>query len=31
VNQAVGVQIRDLPLTPERIWRAIQSARAELP
>ena len=31
VNQAVGVKIRDLPLTPERIWRAIQSARAELP
>jgi len=31
VNQAVGVKIRDLPLTPERIWRAIQSARAKLP
>ena len=30
VNQAVGVKMRDLPLTPERIWRAIQSARAEL-
>jgi CO/xanthine dehydrogenase Mo-binding subunit len=30
VNQAAGVAIRDLPLTPERIWRAIQSARAEL-
>jgi len=31
VNQAAGVKIRDLPLTPERIWRAIQSARSELP
>jgi CO/xanthine dehydrogenase Mo-binding subunit len=31
VNQAAGVAIRDLPLTPERIWRAIQSAGAELP
>jgi CO/xanthine dehydrogenase Mo-binding subunit len=24
VNQAVGVSIRDLPLTAERVWRAIQ-------
>jgi CO/xanthine dehydrogenase Mo-binding subunit len=24
INQAVGVHIRDLPLTPERIWQAIQ-------
>jgi CO/xanthine dehydrogenase Mo-binding subunit len=31
VNQAVGVAIRELPLTPERVWRAIRSARAELP
>jgi len=23
INQAVGVEIRDLPLTPERIWKAI--------
>lgn len=30
VNQAVGVTIRDLPLTPERVWRAIRSARSEL-
>jgi len=30
VNQAAGVQIRDLPLTPERVWRAIHSARAKL-
>jgi CO/xanthine dehydrogenase Mo-binding subunit len=29
VNQAAGVAMRELPLTPERIWRAIQSARAE--
>jgi CO/xanthine dehydrogenase Mo-binding subunit len=31
VNRAVGVTIRELPLTPERVWRAIRSARAELP
>lgn len=24
VNQAAGVRIRDLPLTPERVWRAIK-------
>jgi CO/xanthine dehydrogenase Mo-binding subunit len=30
VNQAVGVTIRELPLTPERVWRAIRSARSEL-
>jgi CO/xanthine dehydrogenase Mo-binding subunit len=24
VNQAIGMVIRDLPLTPERIWRAVQ-------
>jgi CO/xanthine dehydrogenase Mo-binding subunit len=24
VNQAAGVSLRDLPLTPERIWRAIR-------
>jgi len=29
VNQAVGVTMRDLPLTPERIWRAIQSRRVQ--
>jgi CO/xanthine dehydrogenase Mo-binding subunit len=23
INQAAGVRIRDLPLTPERIWRAV--------
>jgi CO/xanthine dehydrogenase Mo-binding subunit len=27
INQAAGVTIRDLPLTPERIWRAIAEAR----
>lgn len=27
VNQAAGVSIRDLPLTAERIWRAIQEKR----
>lgn len=25
INRAVGVMIRDLPLTPERIWRALRS------
>jgi CO/xanthine dehydrogenase Mo-binding subunit len=25
VNQAAGVTLRDLPLTPERVWRAIAS------
>jgi CO/xanthine dehydrogenase Mo-binding subunit/aerobic-type carbon monoxide dehydrogenase small subunit (CoxS/CutS family) len=29
VTQATGVVIRDLPLTPERVWRAIQTAGAE--
>jgi CO/xanthine dehydrogenase Mo-binding subunit len=29
VNQAAGVTIRDLPLTAERIWRAIQEQRQE--
>jgi CO/xanthine dehydrogenase Mo-binding subunit len=24
VHEAAGVTIRDLPLTPERVWRAIQ-------
>lgn len=27
INQAAGVRIRDLPLTPEKIWRAIQQVR----
>lgn len=26
VNQAAGVAIRELPLTPERVWRAIKGA-----
>ena len=25
INQAAGVEIRDLPLTPERIWRAVSA------
>jgi CO/xanthine dehydrogenase Mo-binding subunit len=29
VHQATGVQIRELPLTPERIWRAIAHQRQE--
>ena len=24
VNQAAGVELRDLPLTPERVWRAVR-------
>jgi len=28
VTEATGVVIRDLPLTPERVWRAIQERRA---
>ncbi|MDA8203307.1 MAG: xanthine dehydrogenase family protein molybdopterin-binding subunit [Chloroflexi bacterium] len=27
VRDATGVAIRDLPLTPERVWRALQEAR----
>jgi CO/xanthine dehydrogenase Mo-binding subunit len=28
VNQAAGVQLRDLPLTPERVWRAVRDRAA---
>jgi CO/xanthine dehydrogenase Mo-binding subunit len=28
INQAAGVRIRDLPLTPEKIWRSIVAARS---
>jgi CO/xanthine dehydrogenase Mo-binding subunit len=28
INQAAGVRIRDLPLTPEKIWRARQSGKS---
>jgi hypothetical protein len=28
VTEATGVVIRDLPLTPERIWRALHEARS---
>jgi CO/xanthine dehydrogenase Mo-binding subunit len=27
VGEATGVTIRDLPLTPERVWRAVRTAR----
>jgi CO/xanthine dehydrogenase Mo-binding subunit len=27
INQAAGVTIRDLPLTPEKIWRALNDRR----
>lgn len=26
VNEAAGATIRDLPLTPERVWRAMTSS-----
>ncbi len=29
INQAAGVTIRDLPLTPEKIWRARHDAKAQ--
>jgi CO/xanthine dehydrogenase Mo-binding subunit len=29
VRDAIGVTIRDLPLTPERVWRSLQTAAAE--
>jgi CO/xanthine dehydrogenase Mo-binding subunit len=29
VRAAAGVTIRDLPLTPERVWRALQEAEAD--
>jgi CO/xanthine dehydrogenase Mo-binding subunit len=28
IAQATGVRIRDLPLTPERVWRALKNARS---
>src|SRR5688500_2162308 len=31
VRDATGVVIRDLPLMPERVWRALQKAEAEAP
>ena len=31
VRDATGVAIRDLPLTPERVWRALRDARVQEP
>jgi CO/xanthine dehydrogenase Mo-binding subunit len=31
VRDATGVVIRDLPLTPERVWRALQERQTQLP
>ncbi|HET7088336.1 MAG TPA: molybdopterin cofactor-binding domain-containing protein [Anaerolineae bacterium] len=31
VHHAVGVRIRDLPLTPEKVWRALQLTNYQLP
>jgi CO/xanthine dehydrogenase Mo-binding subunit len=30
ISQATGVVIRDLPLTPERVWQALHNAEGEL-
>jgi len=27
--RATGVRVRDLPLTPERVWRALRDARGQ--
>lgn len=29
IQNATGARVRDLPLTPERVWRAIRDAKAE--
>ncbi len=29
--QAAGVRIRSLPLTPERVWKALQEKKAQAP
>jgi len=29
LNQAAGVRIRRLPLTPERVWKALQERKAK--
>jgi CO/xanthine dehydrogenase Mo-binding subunit len=31
INEATGVVIRDLPLTPERVWQALRDAKGERP
>lgn len=31
IAEAIGVAIRDLPLTPERVWRAVQSRVIQAP
>ncbi len=31
INQAAGITLRDLPLTPERIWQAITEAQTAAP
>lgn len=31
IREATGVTIRDLPLSPERVWRALRDARSEGP
>ncbi len=31
INEATGVVIRDLPLTPERVWRALRDAAGKQP
>ena len=29
IYNATGVRIKDLPLTPERVWRALEAAKGE--
>ena len=31
VREATGIQIRDLPLTPERVWRALREGKDSRP
>jgi CO/xanthine dehydrogenase Mo-binding subunit len=31
VREATGIQVRDLPLTPERVWRALQERPESYP
>jgi len=29
LERAYGVRVRDLPLTPERVWRALRDVRTD--
>jgi CO/xanthine dehydrogenase Mo-binding subunit len=30
IYNAIGVEVHELPMTPERVWRAIKEQRPEL-